>query len=194
MTLAKEQNITKLSLGELSIDSSRLWEQIEAAQHEDSDENQVGLIIEQLIQNQNAIESKIDSIVWVKEMLESELAAWRQRRDRALMLYSDAIKAREDSITQIKEMLLHLHESGLILQRSIGRECEIEIRDNPPSVAQLNIDIESEEFPSEFKRVKIFPDNQTIINAYKAGIDVSKYAEIKIGKQVRFKRKKSKNK
>lgn len=51
MTLAQERNVSKLSLRELSIASSQLWEQIEAAQQIESDEdgnadNQVGLIIQ----------------------------------------------------------------------------------------------------------------------------------------------------
>lgn len=194
MTLAQEKNITKLSLRELSITSSQLWEQIEQAQQSDSENNSdsVGIIIQQLMEKQDAIEIKIDSIVWVKEMLESELAAWKEKRERALQLYNDAIQVREDSINQIKRMLLHLHEVGLIPQKNTGKECEIEIRNNPPSVAELTMDIESEDFPSQFRRIKISADNQAIISAYKAGVDVSKYANITIGKQVRFKRKKSK--
>lgn len=109
MTLAQEKNITKLSLRELSIISSQLWEQIEAVQQDDSEDKSVGLIIQNLMENQDAIETKIDSIVWVKEMLESELVAWKERRERALMLYNDAIQVREDSINQIKQMLMHLH-------------------------------------------------------------------------------------
>ena len=150
MTISKEKSITKLSLRELSVDSSRLWEQIEAAQRED-DESQIGLVIQKLVENQDAMESKVDSIVWVKEMLESELAGWEERRSRALMLYDDAIKSRQDSIKQIKQMILHLHSLGLIPQKIVGKECQIEIRDNPPSVKELCLDVESEEFPNEFK-------------------------------------------
>lgn len=197
MTLAQERKIISSSLKELSLTSSQLWEEIEAAQldsEDDSQSDRIGSVIEQLMQNQDAIETKIDAIVWVKEMLESELAAWKERRERALMLYNDAIEVRENSICQIKAMLIHLHEIGLISDRNMGKECEIEIRDNPPSVAELNMDIECEDFPSQFQRVKISADNKAILNAHKAGIDVSKYAKISIGKQVRFKRKKSKKK
>lgn len=146
------------------------------------------------MEKQDATESKIDSIVWVKEMLESELIAWKERRERALLLYNDAIQVCEDSINQIKQMLLHLHGIGLIPERNIGKECEIEIRNNPPSVAELNMDVECEDFPSEFQRVKLSANNQAILDAYKAGIDVSNYATIMVAKQVKFKRKKSKTK
>lgn len=195
MTLAKEKSITKSTLRELSIEASRLWEEIEYAQNEDEDkeENQVGLTVQRLIENQGAIETKIDSIVWVKEQLEAELAGWEEKKKRVLALYDDAIESRKNSIEQIKQMLLFLHKTGLIHDKNKGKECEIEIRNNPPSVAQLNLDIESEDFPNEFKRVKISPNNKAIIEAFKAGIDVSKYADIQIGKQVRFKRRKSKS-
>lgn len=198
MTLAQERDISKLSLRELSLASSQLWEQIETAQQiesdEDSESGQVGVIIQQLMEKQDAIESKIDSIVWVKEMLESELIAWKERREHTLSLYSDAIQVRENSINEIKRMLLHLHEVGLIPERNIGKECEIEIRNNPPSVDELKMDIDCEDFPPEFRRIKFSANNQAILNAHKAGIDVSKYATITVGKQIRFKRKKSKKK
>lgn len=198
MTLAQERDISKLSLRELSLASSQLWEQIETAQQiesdEDSESGQVGVIIQQLMEKQDAIESKIDSIVWVKEMLESELIAWKERREHTLSLYSDAIQVRENSINEIKRMLLHLHEVGLIPERNIGKECEIEIRNNPPSVDELKMDIDCEDFPPEFRRIKFSANNQAILNAHKAGIDISKYATITVGKQIRFKRKKSKKK
>lgn len=194
MTLAQERNVSQLSLRELSFDAALLWEQIEAAQRDDDTESKVGDIIQQLMETQNATETKIDSIVWVKEMLESELSAWKERRERALLLYNDAIQVREDSIDRIKAMLLHLHSIGLISDRNLGKECEIEIRNNPPSVTELKMDIEAEEFPAQFRRVKYLANNQAILDAYKAGIDVEKYANITIGKQVRFKRKKSKGK
>ncbi len=194
MTLAQERNVSQLSLRELSFDAALLWEQIEAVQRDDDAESKVGVIIQQLMETQNATETKIDSIVWVKEMLESELSAWKERRERALLLYNDAIKVREDSIEKIKAMLLHLHSIGLISDRNLGKECEIEIRNNPPSVTELKMDIEAEEFPAQFRRVKYLANNQAILDAYKAGINVEKYANITIGKQVRFKRKKSKGK
>lgn len=194
MTLAQERNVSQLSLRELSFDAALLWEQIEAAQRDDDAESKIGVIIQQLMETQNATETKIDSIVWVKEMLESELSAWKERRERALLLYNDAIKVREDSIEKIKAMLLYLHSTGLISDRNLGKECEIEIRNNPPSVTELKMDIEAEEFPAQFRRVKYLANNQAILDAYKAGIDVEKYANITIGKQVRFKRKKSKGK
>lgn len=193
MTIAKERNIVKNTLRELSLQSAQLWEEIEAAQHENAEENQVGLAIQNLLQNQDAIEAKIDSIVWVKEHLEAELAGWEEKRKRAVALYDDAIESRKNSINQIKEMILFLYKSGLIENKNRGKECEIEIRDNPPAVEELNMDIDSEDFPSEFKRIKVYPDNKAIINAFKSGIDVSEFADIVIRKQVRFKRKKSKN-
>ena len=193
MTIAQERNIAKKTLRELSLQSARLWEEIEAAQHENTEENQVGLAIQNLFENQDAIEAKIDSIVWVKEHLEAELAGWEEKRKRAVALYDDAIESRKNSINQIKEMILFLYQSGLIKDKNRGKECEIEIRDNPPAVEELNMDIDSEEFPSEFKRIKVSPDNKAIINAFKSGINVSEFANIVIRKQVRFKRKKSKN-
>lgn len=194
MTLAQEKNISKLSLRELNLSAVRLWEQIEQAQlasDSDDTESDIGLLIQEFMENQDATESKIDSIVWVKEMLESELVAWKERKERALLLYSDAIQSRESAINKIKERLLFLHKMGVIPERNVGKECEIQFLDNPPKIAELVMDIECEEFPPQFKKVAYSPNNQAIIEAHKKGIDVSEYATITVGKQIRFKRKKS---
>lgn len=74
----------------------------------------------------------------------------------------------------------------------MGNECEIEIRDNPPKVESVLMDIESEEFPQQFKRIITTVDNRAIIDAYKRGIDVSNYAIVSNGKHVKLKNKKSK--
>ncbi|BDA76028.1 hypothetical protein CAL7716_101940 (plasmid) [Calothrix sp. PCC 7716] len=200
--LTEERKISELSLRELSLDAVKLWQEIEEAQlsaeeKEDKDSNRtndVGLVIQKLMENQGAIEAKVDAIVWVKEKLEAELVGWKARMESALKLYESAIQVRESAISEIKAMLLHLHSVGLIPEKNIGKECEIEIRQNPPKVASIVMDVESEEFPPQFKKVTTSPDSKAILEAYKLGIDISPYAEITIGEHVRFKIKKSKQK
>lgn len=202
--LSEEKKISELSLRELSIQAVQLWQDIEEAQlsaleptqdntTQDTNEkpDTIGLVIQKLMQNQDAMADKIDAIVWVIGKLKAELKGWEARKEHALQLYQSAIEVRENAIDKMVSTLLHLYNVGLISEKNMGNECEIEIRDNPPKVASV-MDIESEDFPPQFKRVITTVDNKAIIDAYKLGIDVSNYAEVTTGKHVRFKNKKSK--
>ncbi len=63
----------------------------------------------------------------------------------------------------------------------------IEIRDNPPKVANLLLEVDDEDFPDEFRTIKYQANNKAILEAYKSGQDISNVAEVTIGKQIRFK-------
>lgn len=148
--LSEEKKISELSLRELSIQAVQLWQDIEEAQlsaleptqdntTQDTNEkpDTIGLVIQKLMQNQDAMADKIDAIVWVIGKLKAELKGWEARKEHALQLYQSAIEVRENAIDKMVSTLLHLYNVGLISEKNMGNECEIEIRDNPPKVASV---------------------------------------------------------
>jgi hypothetical protein len=186
MTQAIEKEINQLTLKELSLEAAKLWFQIEEAT-----QSQEEGLIEQLVQNfmavQDSIETKIDAIAWVVDQLNLDLEVWEERKARVVELHDQIIKRRKTQLSQIKRTLIWLHEKGLISDKNIGKERVIEIRDNPPKVANLLVEVDDEDFPSEFRTIKYQANNQVILEVYKSGKDVSNVAEITIGKHVRFK-------
>jgi hypothetical protein len=186
MTQAIERQINELTLKELSLDASKLWSQIEDAT-ESGEEGKVEELVSQLVSIQGGIEAKIDAIAWVVDQLNLDLENWEDRKQRTVELCDKVISRRKTQLEQIKRSLIHLHEIGLIPEKNIGKEREIEIRDNPPKVATLLIEVDDEDFPSEFRNIQYKANNKAILEAHKAGKDVSNIAEITIGKQIRFK-------
>lgn len=126
------------------------------------------------------------------DQLNLDLENWEDRKARTVELYDKIISRRKTQLEQIKRSLIHQYEIGLISERNVGKEREIEIRDNPPKVAGLLVEVNDEDFPSEFRSIQYKADNKAILDAYKAGKDVSNIAEITVGKQVRFKVKSTK--
>ncbi|RAM50982.1 MAG: hypothetical protein C6Y22_14100 [Hapalosiphonaceae cyanobacterium JJU2] len=185
MTQEIEKEINQLTLKELSLDAAKLWSQIEEATQSE-EEGLVEQLVQNLIAVQNGIETKIDAIAWVVDQLNLDLEVWEERKARVVELHDQIIKRRKTQLSQIKQGLIHLHTLGLINDKNIGKTREIEIRDNPPKVAKLLIEVDDEDFPSEFRIIKYQANNQAILDAYKTGKDVSNIAEITIGKQVRF--------
>ncbi len=186
MTQAIERQINELTLKELSLDAAKLWSQIEDAT-ESGEEGKVEELVSQLVSIQDGIEAKIDAIAWVVDQLNLDLENWEDRKQRTVELCDKVISRRKTQLEQIKRSLIHLHEIGLIPEKNIGKEREIEIRDNPPKVATLLIEVDDEDFPSEFRNIQYKANNKAILEAHKAGKDVSNIAEITIGKQIRFK-------
>ncbi|KYC34600.1 hypothetical protein WA1_51375 [Scytonema hofmannii PCC 7110] len=191
MTQALHSQINELTLRELSLDAAKLWSQIEEAT-ESGEEGKVEELLQQLVSIQDGIEAKIDAIAWVFDQLNLDLENWEDRKARTVELYDKIISRRKTQLEQIKRSLIHQYEVGLIPERNVGKEREIEIRDNPPKVAGLLVEVNDEDFPSEFRSIQYKADNKAILEAYKAGKDVSNIAEITVGKQVRFKVKSTK--
>ncbi len=191
MTQALHSQINELTLRELSLDAAKLWSQIEEAT-ESGEEGKVEELLQQLVSIQDGIEAKIDAIAWVFDQLNLDLENWEDRKARTVELYDKIISRRKTQLEQIKRSLIHQYEIGLISERNVGKEREIEIRDNPPKVAGLLVEVNDEDFPSEFRSIQYKADNKAILEAYKAGKDVSNIAEITVGKQVRFKVKSTK--
>lgn len=186
MTQAIEHEINQLTLKELSLDAAKLWSQIEEAS-ELGEEGKVEQLVQELTGVQDGIETKIDAIAWVVDQLNLDLETWEERKVRVAELHDRVISRRKTQLEQIKRTLIHLHEIGLISDKNIGKERVIEIRDNPPKVANLLVEVDDRDFPDEFRVIKYQANNKAIIEAYKSGQDISDIAEITIGKQVRFK-------
>jgi hypothetical protein len=109
------------------------------------------------------------AIAWVVDQLNLNLEVWEERKARAVELHDKVILWRKTQLEQIKRTLIHLHKVGLINDRNIGKEREIEIRDNPPKVANLLVEVDDEDFPDEFRTIKYQANNKAILEAYKSG-------------------------
>ncbi len=186
MTQAQMREINQLTLKELSLDAAKLWSQIEEAS-ELGEEGKVEQLVRELMAIQDGIETKIDAIAWVVDQLNLDLEIWEERKVRVVELHDQVISRRKTQLEEIKRTLIHLHEIGVINDKNIGKEREIEIRDNPPKVANLVVEVDDEDFPDEFRTIKYQANNKAILDAYKSGKDVSQIALVTIGKQVRFK-------
>ena len=186
MTQAIEREINQLTLQELSLDAAKLWSQIEEASELGS-EGKVEELVQELMTIQDGIETKIDAIAWVVDQLNLDLGTWEERKGRVVELHDQVISRRKTQLEQIKRTLIHLYEIGLINDKNIGKERVIEIRDNPPKVANLLLEVDDEDFPDEFRTIKYQANNKAIIEAYKSGQNINNVAEVTIGKQVRFK-------
>lgn len=182
----KLKDITARSLRELSLEAALLWNQIEDVS--ESGAENVENLVKQLWQVQEATESKIDNIAWIVDYLKVEIALAKKRLDAVIELHEQFIAKKEAQLAGIKQGLLWLHERGLIPKRNIGKEREIEIRDNNPKVIPKVV-ADCPELPDEFRvqELKFRLDLQAILDAHKSGRDVSSFAEIQVGKQVRFK-------
>ena len=180
------KDITERSLRELSLEAALLWDQIEDAS-ESGTEN-IENLVKQLWQVQEATESKIDNIAWIVDYLKIEIDAAKKRLDAVIELHEQFIARKEAQLAGIKQGLLCLHERGLIPKHNIGKEREIEIRDNNPKVIP-KVAADDSQLPDEFRvqELKSRLDLQAILDAHKSGRDISSFAEIQIGKQVRFK-------
>ncbi|KAB8314294.1 hypothetical protein SD81_037770 [Tolypothrix campylonemoides VB511288] len=186
MTQAQMHEINQLTLKELSLDAAKLWSQIEEAS-ELGEEGKVEQLVQELMAIQDGIETKIDAIAWVVDQLNLDLETWEERKARVAELHNQVISRRKTQLEQIKRTLIHLYEIGLINDKNIGKSRVIEIRDNPPKVANLLLEVDDEDFPDEFRTIKYQANNKAILEAYKSGQDISNVAEVTIGKQVRFK-------
>ncbi|WP_148663078.1 siphovirus Gp157 family protein [Scytonema hofmannii] len=184
-TEALARDITKLSLRELCLEASKLWSQLEEAS---DSEGAVEEIIQQLFSVQEAIPRKIDGIVWVAEGLQVEIEDWKCKKDRISEMYDKVIARKVRQLEEIKQGILKLNEVGLLPDLNLGEERAFEIQDNPPKVVPT-VDPSLEEFPDEYKveKIKYEADKKKILDAHKEGVDVSGFAEVTVGKHVRFK-------
>ena len=127
---------------------------------------------------------KFDGLYWAYKAIEAERKALKEKFRLINEMQVCLLKSYDRSLDGIKNYLLFLHNKRLIDNKNIGNRSTITIYDSPPSVQEILTDIE--ELPEKFKRVKVELDKKAIINAYKQGRDVSKYASISVNKTIRF--------
>lgn len=127
---------------------------------------------------------KFDGLYWAYKAIEAEKKALKERFKLIDEMQASLLQSYDRSLNGIKNYLLFLHNKKLIDDKNIGNKSTITIYDSPPSVQEILTDIE--ELPEKFKRIKMEPDKKAIINAYKQGKNVSKYASISVNKSIRF--------
>jgi len=178
--------INRASLAQLSFAATQLWEAIDSC----NSEIELAQLLEQQLDVQNATEAKVDAIAYVADQLKADLAAWEARLDAIIALHAPIVERRRQQLERLKSYLLRLHHLGLLPERVVGKERRIDFQLNPPSIV-LTLDPSADTFPEQFRDIKYSARTQDILAAYKAGIDVSDFAEIKCGKHVRFRYQKS---
>lgn len=178
-------DIEKMSLRLLSETTANIWSQLSEVSEEDG---AVEEMIANLFQVQEATAGKIDALAWVAEHLGNEIEIWKGKKQNAASLFDNVIIAKEKQLESIKTGILALHKQGLISENLLGMERKISICQSPPRVEML-VEIDDEEFPEEFKEthVEIKANKKAILGAYKAGICIDRFAEIKTASHVRFK-------
>lgn len=127
---------------------------------------------------------KFDGLYWAYKAIEAEKKALKEQFRLINEMQASLLQSYDRSLDGIKNYLLFLHNKKLIDNKNIGNRSTITIYDSPPSVQEILTDVE--ELPEKFKRIKVEPDKKAIINAYKQGRDVSKYANISVNKTIRF--------
>ncbi|MGB3651133.1 MAG: siphovirus Gp157 family protein [Rivularia sp. (in: cyanobacteria)] len=127
---------------------------------------------------------KFDGLYWAYKAIEAEKKALKESFKLINEMQASLLQSYDRSLDGIKNYLLFLYNKRLIDDKNIGNKSTITIYDSPPSVQEILTDIE--ELPEKFKRTKVEADKKAIVNAYKQGKDVSKYASIGVSKSIRF--------
>lgn len=127
---------------------------------------------------------KFDGLYWAYKAIEAEKKALKEQFRLINDMQTSLLRSYDRSLDGIKKYLLFLNSKGLIDDKNMGNKSTITIYDGPPSVQEILTDVE--ELPEKFKRIKIEPDKKAIIDAYKQGKDVSKYANINVNKSIKF--------
>lgn len=175
-----DTNINRATLAQLSVTAAELWDSIENC----PEGVELADTYAQLLDIQNATEAKVDAIAYVADQLKLDMEMWSDRLSKVTALYQDIIQRRRNQLDSLKSYLLRLYKLGLIPEQVVGTERRIDFQNNPPSVILL---VEAEQLPSQFQSLKVNSANKEILAAYKAGEDVSRFAEIVTEKHVRFK-------
>lgn len=186
-----QQHFRTMSLQELSTEAAAIAQILEPDPDDEDD------LFQQLQQYlTEATQAKVDGYCWYQEMLKTEIEEWKQKKKTLSQMCDHIIEQKEKQLNSLKQNLLRLAELGIIDHYLMGKNKAIEIRTNPkPSVEVFRDD----DVPGIYKHpeVKWTVDKTAIALAYESGKDVSAFAKVTYGKQVRFKnaptRKRKKN-
>ncbi|PSF28555.1 hypothetical protein C7H19_24610 [Aphanothece hegewaldii CCALA 016] len=173
-----ENSFSAMSLRELSFEAAQIAELFDCTEEDH--------LYEQLQQDlTKSLKNKIDGYCLYKEFLDGEIEAWKIKRDTVISMCDRIILAKEAQLKTLKENILRLYDQGLIDSNLLGKNKAIEIR--PNSKPQIEVLGNPEDLPPEYRKPKWVADKEAIASDYQAGVDVSDYAIVSIGKQVRFK-------
>ncbi len=176
-----QQHFRTMSLQELSTEAVAIAQILETDFDDEDD------LFQQLQQYlASATQDKVDGYCWYQEMLKTEIEEWKQKKKTLSGMCDLIIEQKEKQLNSLKQNLLRLAEMGLIEDYLMGHNKAIEIRANSkPSVEVFRDD----DVPETYKHpeVKWTVDKTAITLAYESGKDVSAFARVTYGKQVRFK-------
>jgi hypothetical protein len=173
-----EASFRDLSLRELSFEAAQI-----AALLEDAEPDELLERLQTYISEATA--AKIDGYCLYKEYLDSEIEAWKLKRDSLLGMCDRVISAKEAQLKALKQNLLNLHEQGLLEGNLVGKNKAITICPNSKPTVEVIGD--AKDLPLDYRQAKWVPNKEAIAQAYLDGEDISKFAQIVYGKQVRFK-------
>jgi hypothetical protein len=183
-TQDQEANFKAWSLRELSLESAQIAAIVENADEED------GLDFQELQEYlSQATQAKIDGYVLFKEYLEVEIETWQAKKEALAQMCDRVLTRQPAQLAGLKSTLIKLHEQGLIEDYLMGRNKAIQILANPKPTVSLLCKPEDPDFPEEFQyqQIKVKADKEAIAKASCSGKNVSGFAQVTWGKQVRFK-------
>ncbi|MDJ0615602.1 MAG: siphovirus Gp157 family protein [Calothrix sp. MO_192.B10] len=143
-----------------------------------------------------ATQAKVDGYCWYQEMLKSEIDEWKTKKKRLAQMCDQVIDRKQKQLNRLKQNLVRLAELGLIDHYLMGHNKAISIRTNSQPTVEV---LQEVDVPEIYRQPQIqwTVDKQAIALAHQAGKDVSAFAKVTYGKQVRFKnaphRKRKKN-
>lgn len=183
--LSPEALFKQLSLKELSIAANDLSNSLA----ETSDDEEFLNACQEYISNATA--EKVDGYSFVASYLEADITAWQEKKNKLLELVDEIIYRKQRELEMLKTSLLQLHQLGLISNKLEGKTRAIAIQTSPPKITQIHIKPNAAEFPEEFRecRVEYKVNAKALIEAWKAGEDISAIADVERGHHVRFKHK-----
>lgn len=183
--IAPEALFREMSLRELAVTASDLNAALSTA----ADDNEFLKTCQEYITD--ATTDKVDGYSFVAAYLEADIAAWQEKKQKLLELVDKILHRKQRELELLKSSLLKLHQVGLIPSKLDGKTRTITIQASPPKVTHLRIPPDSPEFPEQFREVRVeYKINaKALIEAWKAGEDISTFANIEQGTHVRFRHK-----
>jgi Siphovirus Gp157 len=178
-----QSQFKQMSLRELCVEAAQLNEIIDNI--EDDDE----LFTHLQTWLEKATQDKIDGYVWVANYLKLEIEEWKNKKAKLIEMCDEIIARKQASLDKLKDSLIELHNLGLIDRYLVGKNKAIEIRENNRPKITLQLSPDDANFPKQYKhkRTEWIADKDAIKEAYNQGEDISKFASVEVGSQVRFK-------
>ena len=106
-------------------------------------------------------------------------------------MVDEIIVRKQRELEMLKSSLLRLYSLGLINNKLEGKTRAIAIQPSPPKITKLLVAPDSPDFPEQFRDVRIEykVKAKALIDAWKAGENISAFAHVEQGCHVRFRHK-----